>query len=92
VQFEGPVTASAVTDPHGRFSVWLSPGSYNASTSYSYHLPASVDFDLASGATRTISAQLLFGDANNDGYIDILDLIRIAVNLGLSESPGDVLG
>ena len=87
VHFEGPESVTVFTDNDGNFSAALVPGNYMVMAWHPYHLAAMAVIDVTPDGTSELMAVLLAGDLNNDGVIDVRDLMLVGKNQGRDESP-----
>ena len=87
VYFEGPESLTVFTDDEGNFVAALAPGNYMVMAWHPYHLAAMAVIDVTPDGTSELMAVLLAGDLNNDGVIDVRDLMLVGKNQGRDESP-----
>ena len=80
-------TATTETDANGDFVTVLEPGTYRATALHRYHLPWHAHIEVAPLETLELGANLIPGDWNGDGVIDILDIIIMVKNLSRTRSP-----
>ena len=86
VYFEGPESLTVFTDDEGNFVAALAPGNYMVMAWHPYHLAAMAVIDVTPDGTSELMAVLLAGDLNNDGVIDVRDLMLVGKNQGRDES------
>jgi hypothetical protein len=79
-----------VLGPEGSFFFALEDGSYDIESSLPSYLSATMQgVQMAAGETVDLgTVTLRAGDVNGDGFLDILDPVAVAVNLGLISVPG----
>lgn len=80
----------AVTESDGTFSVIMPAGRYTVRASYPKYLPIEqADVAVQSGETTSLPPAILpAGDVDEDGDVDLFDLVRCAVNLRGGVIPG----
>ena len=74
------------TGPSGVFAIGIAePGPYTVRAEHPYHLPARTTVEVGPFETISLEVELPWGDFNNDGVVDILDLSVTGGNLGKTE-------
>ena len=74
------------TGPSGAFAAGIAKlGPYTLLAEHPYYLPARTTVEVGSGETISLEVELPWGDFNNDGVVDILDLSVTGGNLGKTE-------
>ncbi len=84
----GSEAASTETAADGSFSLTLPPGAHVLTASQPGYLSAQTTVVVEAGPLTLPTGQLLAGDTDNNGHVDIADLVLIAAHYG-AQPPGD---